>query len=72
VRTPPVVSPCEQAYHSASVFACFSTLATLYHRQQTGIGQLVEVSAQESLAMQEHLILRYGLEADIVRHCSIE
>jgi len=66
-KTPPVVAPCEQAYHSASVFACFGTLAALYHCQQTGVGQLVEVSAHEALAMQEHQIVRYGLEVDIVR-----
>ncbi len=64
---PPVVAPCEQAYHSASVLACFGTLVALYHRQRTGMGQLVEVSAQEAIAIQEHLIMRYSLESDIVR-----
>ncbi|MFC2060289.1 CaiB/BaiF CoA transferase family protein [Chloroflexota bacterium] len=64
---PPVVAPCEQAYHSASVLACFSTLVALYQRTHTGIGQLVEVSAQEALTVQEHLIVRYSLESDIVK-----
>ena len=64
---PPVVAPCEQAYHSASVLACFGTQVALYHRQYTSLGQLVEVSAHEAMAMQEHTIMRYSLETDIVR-----
>lgn len=64
---PPVVAPCEQAYHSASGFACFGILTALYQRLRTGTGQFVEVSAQEAIAMQEHLIMRYSLEADIAR-----
>ncbi len=63
----PVLAPGEQAYHNASVFACFGTLVALHSRLTTGAGQAVEVSAQEALAIQEHLIVRYSLEADIVR-----
>ena len=62
----PVVAPCEQAYHSASILAAFGVLAALHQRLSTDEGQLVEVSAHEALAaMNEELIMRYSLGSEI-------
>ncbi len=59
---PPVVAPCEQAYHSASIIAASGILAALFHRLSTGRGQIVEVSAHEVMAaFNEELILRYSI-----------
>lgn len=62
----PVVAPCEQAYHSASIIVAFGVLAALYQRLTTDEGQLVEVSAHEVLAaINEELIMRYSLTFEI-------
>jgi crotonobetainyl-CoA:carnitine CoA-transferase CaiB-like acyl-CoA transferase len=62
----PVVAPCEQAYHSASIIAVFGILAALYQRLSTGEGQLVEVSTHEVMAaINEELIMRYSLTFEI-------
>jgi crotonobetainyl-CoA:carnitine CoA-transferase CaiB-like acyl-CoA transferase len=62
----PVVAPCEQAYHSASIIAVFGILAALYQRLSTGEGQLVEVSAHEVLAaVNEELIMRHSVTFEI-------
>jgi len=64
----PVVAPCEQAYHSASIIAVFGILAALYQRLSTGEGQLVEVSTHEVMAaINEELIMRYSLTFEIER-----
>lgn len=64
---PPVVAPCEQAYYSVCLLASFGTLTALFNRTRTGSGRLVEISTHEAMAIQEHLVVRYSLESDIVR-----
>lgn len=69
-ETAPVVAPCEQSYHSTSVIACFGILAALYQRLSTGEGQWVDVSAHEVMtAMNEELVMRYGLTFEIEQRC---
>jgi CoA:oxalate CoA-transferase len=59
---PPVVAPCEQAYHSASIIAASSIVAALFQRLSTNEGQVVEISAHEVVAaFNEELILRYSI-----------
>lgn len=64
---PPLVAPAEQANHNASILACFGTLVALYHRLSTGVGQLVEVSAQEAIAIEHEPIMRYSVSSEIIR-----
>jgi crotonobetainyl-CoA:carnitine CoA-transferase CaiB-like acyl-CoA transferase len=62
----PVVAPGEQAYHGASILAVFGILAALYLRLRTNEGQLVDISAHEVMAAQNHeQIMRYSTRSDI-------
>ncbi len=58
---PPVVAPCEQAYHSASSMSVFGILAALLLRLRTGEGQMVDVSSHEVLAYFSQGIMRYSI-----------
>lgn len=52
-----------QAYFAASLFGAVSTLLALIYRDKTGIGQAIDVSMQESVAMAlENAIQFYDLE----------
>jgi len=63
---PPVVAPCEQAYHSTSIMAAFGILTALYQRLNTDEGQFVDASAHEVMAtMNEEIIMRYSLAREI-------
>jgi CoA:oxalate CoA-transferase len=63
---PPVVAPGEQANHAASTMAVFGILAALFMRLKTGEGQLVDISAHEVMAAQNHeQIMRYSTRSDI-------
>ena len=44
---PPVRHGCEQAYHQTSLQAAHGILAALYHRDETGEGQHIDVAMQE-------------------------
>jgi len=48
---PPVRIGCPQAYLYASADAAVGALLALYHQQMTGEGQVVDVSAQQSVAV---------------------
>jgi crotonobetainyl-CoA:carnitine CoA-transferase CaiB-like acyl-CoA transferase len=62
----PVVAPGEQAYHGASIIAAFGILAALCLRLSTDEGQLVDISAHEVMASQNHeQIMRYSVRSDI-------
>jgi crotonobetainyl-CoA:carnitine CoA-transferase CaiB-like acyl-CoA transferase len=64
---PPLVGPCDVAYHLGSVHAAFGTLVALYNRRNTGRGDRVEISLQEVLAADPFLriMTRYGVTAEV-------
>ncbi|MEK7214852.1 MAG: CaiB/BaiF CoA-transferase family protein, partial [Chloroflexota bacterium] len=64
---PPCVAPESQSYYVASIHAAFGAMAALYSRDASGRGQLVEVSAQDCLAVQEHQISRYSQDGHVVQ-----
>lgn len=50
---------------SASLYAAFGTLAALRQAEQTGQGQVVDVSQQDSvLSLTENAVIRYTMEGD--------
>jgi crotonobetainyl-CoA:carnitine CoA-transferase CaiB-like acyl-CoA transferase len=64
---PPCRPPETQAYYFGSVFAAAGALAALYRRERTGRGDHVDVSMQEALATQEHIIRLYANEGQILK-----
>jgi crotonobetainyl-CoA:carnitine CoA-transferase CaiB-like acyl-CoA transferase len=62
---PPCRPPETQAYYFASLFAAAGLLAALYRREQTGQGDHVDSSMQETLATQEHIIRLWANEKQI-------
>ncbi len=53
---PPCKPPETQAYYFGSLFAALGVVAALYYRGRTCAGNYIDVSMQETLATQEHLI----------------
>jgi crotonobetainyl-CoA:carnitine CoA-transferase CaiB-like acyl-CoA transferase len=49
--TPPVRPGHYHSYHTASHYACFTTLVALWEREASGGGQFIDVSAQATLAV---------------------
>ncbi len=49
--TPPIMPYGNQSYFASSLFGAVGTLLAIYHRDRTGIGQYIDVSMQESVAM---------------------
>ncbi len=66
---PPLVGPCDVAYHLGSVHAAFGTLVALYNRRETGCGERVETSLQDVLVADPflRLITRYGVSGEVAR-----
>jgi crotonobetainyl-CoA:carnitine CoA-transferase CaiB-like acyl-CoA transferase len=64
---PPLVGPCDVAYHLGSVHAAFGTLLALHNRRKTGRGDRVETSLQDVLAADPFLriMTRYGVTAEV-------
>jgi len=64
---PPLMGPCDVAYHLASVHAAFGTLVALFNRRDSGRGEHVEVSLQEVLVADPflRLITRYSVTGEI-------
>jgi crotonobetainyl-CoA:carnitine CoA-transferase CaiB-like acyl-CoA transferase len=63
---PPCKPPETQAYYFASLFAAVGVVAALYHREQCGRGDYIDVSMQETLATHEHMIRLYANDGQIV------
>jgi crotonobetainyl-CoA:carnitine CoA-transferase CaiB-like acyl-CoA transferase len=61
----PVVAPCEQAFHGASIMAAFGILSALLQRKKTGKGQTVSVSAHETIAIFSQAVMRYSVTSGI-------
>ena len=68
---PPVSPPETQSYYFASVYAALGTLLALWQRGNDGQGRATDVSAQEAIASQEHLVRYAGFDhMNVVRHGS--
>ncbi len=65
---PPLLGPCDVAYHLGSIHAAFGTLVALYNRRLTGEGDRVEVSLQDVLVSDPFLriITRYSVTSEIL------
>lgn len=66
-RLPPCKPPETQAYYFGSLFAAIGVVAALYRRERTGHGDHIDVSMQEALATQEHLIRQYANDGVILK-----
>jgi crotonobetainyl-CoA:carnitine CoA-transferase CaiB-like acyl-CoA transferase len=64
---PPCKPPETQAYYFASLYAAVGVLAALYRRERTGEGDYVDVSMQECLATQEHIIRLWANEKEVLK-----
>ncbi|MBI2361493.1 MAG: CoA transferase, partial [Deltaproteobacteria bacterium] len=64
---PPCKPPETQAYYFGSLMAALGVVAALYKREATATGDWVDVSMQEALATQEHLIRLYANEGEILK-----
>ncbi|HZD41341.1 MAG TPA: CoA transferase, partial [Terriglobales bacterium] len=64
---PPCKPPETQAYYFGSLMAALGIVAALYKRERTGRGDWIDVSMQEALATQEHLIRLYANEKKIIK-----
>ena len=64
---PPLAEPMNQPYHLASAFAAAGVLLALRHRESTGRGQVVEVSCQEVQAAQQHVLVNYSANANVLK-----
>ncbi|MGB9113583.1 MAG: CoA transferase [Acidimicrobiales bacterium] len=53
---PPVRPPETQSFYYASIYAAYAVLLALFTRGEDGDGQYIDVSIQESVASQEHMI----------------
>ena len=62
---PPCAPPETQAYYFGSLVTALGIVAALYRRERTGAGDWIEVSMQEALATQEHMVRLYANEQEI-------
>lgn len=64
---PPLMGPCDVAYHLGSVHAALGTLVALFNRRATGRGEHVDLSLQDVLAADPFLriITRYSVTGEI-------
>jgi crotonobetainyl-CoA:carnitine CoA-transferase CaiB-like acyl-CoA transferase len=68
---PPLQAPETQAYYYASLYAALGTLLALWRRGADGPGEAVDVSIQEAIASQEHLVRAFGYDGESIhRHGS--
>jgi crotonobetainyl-CoA:carnitine CoA-transferase CaiB-like acyl-CoA transferase len=68
---PPVNAPETQAYYFASTYAALGTLLAFWQAGKDGQGHAVDVSIQETIASQEHMIRTFATDHhSIVRHGS--
>jgi len=63
----PLMGPCDVAYHLGSVHAAFGTMAALFNRRVTGVGDHVDVSLQDVLAADPFLRImsRYSVTGEV-------
>ncbi len=78
---PPCKPPEQQSYYFAGAYAAMAVLACLWGREADGLGDWADVSVQEAVAVQEHLIRawandgqnipRYGSQHRVIAPASI-
>lgn len=61
----PCAPPETQAYYFGSLMAALGIVAALHRRERTGAGDWIDVSMQEALATQEHMVRLYANEGEI-------
>ena len=61
----PCAPPETQACYFGSLVAALGIVAALHRRERTGAGDWIDVSMQEALATQEHMIRLYANEGDV-------
>ncbi len=61
---PPCVPPETQAYYFGGLVAALGILAALHRRERTAAGDWIDVSMQEALATQEHMVRLYANEQE--------
>jgi CoA:oxalate CoA-transferase len=64
---PPVNSPETQSFYFTCVYAVLGTLLALWRREEGGEGDRVDVSVQEAIGSQEHLVRTFGYDKEIIR-----
>jgi len=64
---PPCKPPETQAYYFGSLMAALGVVSALHRRRATGEGDWVDVSMQEALANQEHIIRAYAMEGKVLK-----
>ncbi|MGH7834872.1 MAG: CaiB/BaiF CoA transferase family protein, partial [Candidatus Binatia bacterium] len=64
---PPCKPPETQAYYFGSLFAALGVVAALYRRARTGRGDHADVSMQEALATQEHIIRLFANDGQVLK-----
>ena len=64
---PPVTEPANQSYHLASALAAAGVLLALRQRETTCRGQMVEVSCQEVQAFQQHVLVNYSANRNVLK-----
>ena len=62
---PPCVPPETQAYYFGSLVSALGIVAALHRRERTGAGDWIDVSMQEALATQEHMVRLYANEQEV-------
>ncbi len=68
---PPTNAPETQSFYFASVYAALATLLSLYQRNRDGHGRTADISVQETIASQEHMIRTFATDGkSITRHGS--
>ncbi|MDE0343364.1 MAG: CoA transferase [Deltaproteobacteria bacterium] len=61
----PCAPPETQAYYFGSLIAALGIVAALHRRERTGAGDWIDVSMQEALATQEHMVRLYANEGEV-------
>lgn len=64
--TPPIAPQMWHAYHIASHYACIALLGALFHRNQTGVGQFIDVSIHEACSSNTEFSLPFFMYNEIL------